>query len=57
MYWMKPRTRTATGQNQEIKSDEDMTAVMSTMSPAEMRMVFEGFMNTGSVTDSQKQLL
>ena len=45
------------GQNQEIKSDEDMTAVMSTMSPAEMRMVFEGFMNTGSLTDSQKQLL
>ena len=45
------------GQDQEIKSDEDMTAVMSTMSPAEMRMVFEGFMNTGSLTDSQKQLL
>ena len=54
---MKPRTRTATGQNQEIKSDEDMTAVMSTMSPAEMRMVFEGFMSTGSLTDSQKQQL
>ena len=45
------------GQNQEIKSDEDITAVMSTMRPAEMRMVFEGFMNTGSLTDSQKQLL
>ena len=45
------------GQNQEIKSDEDMTAVMSTMRPAEMRMVFEGFMNTGSLTDSQKQQL
>ena len=45
------------GENQEINSDEDMTAVMATMSQAEMRMVFEGFVNTGSMTDDQKQLL
>ena len=45
------------GENQEINSDEDMTAVMATMSQAEMRMVFEGFVHTGSMTDDQKQLL